>query len=84
MEYTTKAESEIRQRYQTTIPHEIRERAHLEIGDQLLWMYDETRNEIIVMAKPKNFTDAIWGLGKEVWEEGTSDQYVLKERDTWK
>ena len=83
MDYMMKSESEIRQRFQTTIPQDIREKAKLQVGDQLIWQYDEVRNEIIVMPKPKNFSDAIWGLGKELWEKGKSDEYIRKERAGW-
>jgi bifunctional DNA-binding transcriptional regulator/antitoxin component of YhaV-PrlF toxin-antitoxin module len=78
-----KSESEIRQRYQTTIPQEIRDKMKLDIGDQLIWKYDESREEIIVIRKPKSFADALWGLGKEVWKDEKADEYVQKERKEW-
>jgi bifunctional DNA-binding transcriptional regulator/antitoxin component of YhaV-PrlF toxin-antitoxin module len=62
---TSKTESEIRQRFQTTIPQEIRDRMELEIGDQLIWKYDERKKEITVIQKPKSFSDALWGLKKK-------------------
>lgn len=83
MESNAKSESEIRQRYQTTIPQEIREKMGLDIGDQLIWKYDETRDEIIVVRKPKSFSDALWGLGKEMWKKESADDYVRKEREGW-
>ncbi|WP_134702517.1 AbrB/MazE/SpoVT family DNA-binding domain-containing protein [Ammoniphilus sp. YIM 78166] len=84
MENTLKAsESEIRQRYQTTIPQEIRDQAKLDVGDNLIWKYDKTRDEIIVIRKPKSFSDAIWGLGKEMWENESTDEYIRKERKGW-
>lgn len=63
-------ESEIRNRFQTTIPKEVREKAGLEIGDNLLWMYDEIRKEITVMPKPKSFSDAMFGLGDQLNDDG--------------
>ncbi|WP_199622700.1 AbrB/MazE/SpoVT family DNA-binding domain-containing protein [Paenibacillus alkalitolerans] len=83
MDYVTKMESEIRSKYQITIPEEIRTKAKLSVGDKLLWQYDEVRNEIIVMPKPKSFSDKLWGLGKEIWVDEPSDDYVRKERDNW-
>jgi bifunctional DNA-binding transcriptional regulator/antitoxin component of YhaV-PrlF toxin-antitoxin module len=53
-----RSESEIKQRYQTTIPKNIREEANLDVGDELIWKYDDTRDEIIVIRKPKCFSDA--------------------------
>lgn len=83
MDLTIRSESEIKQRYQTTIPKEIREKAKLDIGDELMWKYDELRDEIIVLRKPKRFSDALWGLGKEMWEKENGDEYVRKEREGW-
>jgi bifunctional DNA-binding transcriptional regulator/antitoxin component of YhaV-PrlF toxin-antitoxin module len=83
MEHVVKSESEIRTRYQITIPEEIRTRAKLNIGDSLLWQYDELRQEIIVMPKPKSFSDKLWGLGKNIWDQESTDDYIRKERDEW-
>ncbi|HEY0828485.1 MAG TPA: AbrB/MazE/SpoVT family DNA-binding domain-containing protein [Bacilli bacterium] len=83
MEQIVKSESEIRIRYQITIPEEIRTRAKLNIGDSLLWQYDEIRREIIVMPKPKSFSDKLWGLGKDIWEQEPADEYIRKERTEW-
>ncbi|MFX0559966.1 AbrB/MazE/SpoVT family DNA-binding domain-containing protein [Tepidibacillus infernus] len=66
-----------------TIPEEIRQKAKLNVGDKLIWQYDETRSEIIVMSKPKSFSEKLWGLGKEVWEKESVDEYVKKERENW-
>lgn len=83
MDHARRLESEIKQRYQTTIPKDIREQAKLDIGDELIWKYDELRDEIIIIRKPTKFTEAFWGLGKELWEKETADEYVKKEREEW-
>jgi bifunctional DNA-binding transcriptional regulator/antitoxin component of YhaV-PrlF toxin-antitoxin module len=83
MDMPLRSESEIKQRYQTTIPKNIREKAKLGVGDELIWKYDEIRDEILVIRKPKCFSDAFWGLGKEIWEKENGDEYVRKERETW-
>lgn len=83
MDYIVKTECEIRTKYQITIPDDIRRKANLNVGDKLIWLYDEVRNEIIVMPKPKSFSDKLWGLGKELWENESSDDYVKKERGNW-
>lgn len=83
MDLILRSESEIKQRYQTTIPKDIREKAKLDVGDGLIWKYDELRDEIIVIRKPKRFSDALWGLGKEMWDQENGDEYVQKEREGW-
>ncbi|TNJ64970.1 AbrB/MazE/SpoVT family DNA-binding domain-containing protein [Paenibacillus hemerocallicola] len=83
MNQIMKLESEIRTKYQITIPEEIRVKAKLTVGDKLLWQYDEVRDEIIVMPKPKSFTDKLWGLGKELWTDESSDDHIRKERENW-
>ncbi len=83
MEHISKIESEIRTKYQITIPEEIRKKANLHVGDTLIWQYDDVHQEMIVMPKPKSFSDKLWGLGKELWEKESSDEYVRKERESW-
>ena len=83
MDQILKTESEIRTKYQITIPEEIRRKANLNIGDKLIWKYDEVHKEIIVMPKPKSFSDKLWGLGKEIWENESTDDYIRKERESW-
>ena len=83
MDHIARTESEIRTKYQITIPDDIRKKANLKVGDKLIWQYDESRQEIIVMPKPKSFSDKLWGLGKELWENESFDDYVRKERESW-
>lgn len=83
MDQLIKTETEIKARYQITIPVDIRKKAKLNVGDTLIWQYDEPRAEIMVMPKPKSFSDKLWGLRKELWEHDSADEYVRKERESW-
>lgn len=83
VERIVKTESEIRTKFQITIPDDIRKKANLHIGDTLIWQYDEMQQEIIVMPKPKSFSDKLWGLGKELWKNESADDYVRNEREKW-
>jgi bifunctional DNA-binding transcriptional regulator/antitoxin component of YhaV-PrlF toxin-antitoxin module len=83
MDHWMKTESEIRAKYQITIPEDIRQKAKLNVGDKLIWQYDEISSEIIVMPKPTSFSEKLWGLGKQLWTNESADEYVKKERDHW-
>lgn len=83
MEHIVRTESEIRTKFQITIPDEIRKKANLNIGDKLIWLYDEVHQDIIVMPKPKSFSEKLWGLGKKLWENDSADEYVRRERENW-
>ena len=83
MDHIVRTESEIRTKFQITIPDDIRKKANLKVGDKLIWQYDEVHQEIIVMPKPKSFTDKLWGLGKDMWKNESTDDYIRKEREGW-
>jgi hypothetical protein len=71
-------ESELEYQIQQQIIRQI-----IEIGDELIWKYDKIGDEILVIRKPKCFSDTFWGLGKEIWEKENGNEYVRKERETW-
>ncbi|EPD80524.1 MULTISPECIES: AbrB/MazE/SpoVT family DNA-binding domain-containing protein [unclassified Paenibacillus] len=76
-------ESEVKNKYQTTIPEDIRRKAELGIGDTLIWSYDPDTKQVSITAKPKSFSDALWGLGEEIWQKQTGDEYIRNERENW-
>ncbi len=63
------------------IPEEIIKKAGLNPGVEVIWVYDEEAAQITLMEKPKDFVQALKGLGKELWEN--TNDYVKKERDSW-
>lgn len=56
--------------FQVTLPAFIRERARLNVGDILLWEFDENSKTLTVIKKPSHFTSQLAGLGKHLWENG--------------
>lgn len=64
------------------IPEDILKKSGLKPGAEIIWLYDE-HGQILLMEKPDNFAKAMKGLGKEVWDEVDTDEYVQEERQSW-
>ena len=69
-------------KYQVVIPREARKKLGLRAGDQLA--VEVEGEKIILRPRPKNYTDYMLGLGKEIWEGIDASEYVRKERELWK
>ena len=69
-------------KYQVVIPREARKKLGLRAGDQLA--VEVEGEKIILRPRPKNYTDYMLGLGKEIWEGIDASEYVRKERESWK
>jgi AbrB family looped-hinge helix DNA binding protein len=67
---------------QIVVPREAREKLHLLPGQQLLVLSKEDR--IVLIPRPKNFTERMSGLHKEVWQGTDADEYIAAERDGWR
>jgi len=61
------------------IIHLIKER----LGEEILWDYDEETNELILIKKPNSYTDALTGLGEEMWKSAGGIRYIQQERKSW-
>ncbi len=72
-------ETVIREKFQITLPAFIRDNAKLNVGDVLLWEYDENSKTITAIKRPRNFTEALSGLGKHLWENGVEE--LKRERE---
>ena len=66
-------------KFQVVIPQQARAALGLVAGDELLILVKDDR--IVMMPKPKNFTDRLAGLHKEIWRDGTA--YLSTEREEW-
>jgi len=71
-------ESLVREKFQVTLPAFIRERARLNVGDILLWEFDENSKTMTVIKRPSHFTSQLAGLGKHLWKDGVKT--LKKER----
>lgn len=67
-------------RGQVVIPRRIRQALNLKEGTELLVYEEEGR---ILLEPMKSFSEALRGLGKEVWQGIDPTDYVRRERDAW-
>jgi AbrB family looped-hinge helix DNA binding protein len=67
---------------QIVVPREAREKLHLLPGQQLLVLSKDDR--IVLIPRPKNFTEKMSGLHKEVWQGINTEDYLAEERDGWR
>jgi len=66
-------------RYQIAVPQQARKRLKIKSGDRLL--VDVQDGMLILMPEPKNYTEQMAGLHREIWEK--SGEYLSGEGDTW-
>lgn len=66
-------------KYQVVIPQLARETLGLAAGDELLVLVKQDR--VVMMPKPKNFSEHTAGLHKEIWQ--AAPDHLNDERDSW-
>jgi AbrB family looped-hinge helix DNA binding protein len=71
----------VSKRNQIAVPAVAREKLNIQSGDRLI--VDVQDGMLILLPKPNNFTDALAGLHKEIWEGIDTDQYIEDERAAW-
>ena len=76
--YTT---VKVSKRYQIAVPALARQLLNIKSGDRLL--VDIQDGIMILMPEPENYTEAMVGLHKEIWEGVEAQEYVEQERNSW-
>ena len=66
---------------QIAIPRKMCDHLGIRAGQELMIM--EASGQIVIMPKPKSYTDALRGLGKEIWKGIDPLEYIRKERASW-
>lgn len=64
------------------LPSEIRKKASINEGDEVLVEVDE-RGTIHIMKRPQDFTAALKNLHGDIWRGMDPVKYVREERDSW-
>lgn len=73
--------AKISSKYQIVIPKQARRALGLTAGDEVVVVAQKDRIELV--PRPRSYTRATLGLGKEVWEGVDAVKYVRGERKAW-
>ncbi|HXU44100.1 MAG TPA: AbrB/MazE/SpoVT family DNA-binding domain-containing protein [Thermoanaerobaculia bacterium] len=73
--------AKLTEKYQITIPTEVRRRLGLEAGDVLLLKLDGER--VTLEAAKGGWTAALRGLGADMWREAGGGAAIEREREGW-
>ncbi|MHB8793269.1 MAG: AbrB/MazE/SpoVT family DNA-binding domain-containing protein [Thermoleophilia bacterium] len=73
--------AKISSKYQIVIPKKARKALGLSAGDEVVVVAQKDRIELV--PRPRSYTNATLGLGKEVWKGVDAVKYVKGERKAW-
>jgi AbrB family looped-hinge helix DNA binding protein len=71
----------VSKRYQIAVPALARKLLNIKSGDRLL--VDIQDGIMVLIPEPDNYTEAMAGLHKEIWQDVEVKQYIAEERDAW-
>ena len=66
---------------QIAIPRKLCDRLGIRIGQELL--IEAAYGRLIVSPRPKSYSDALEGLGKDAWKDVDPLTYIRQERASW-
>lgn len=64
-----------------TLPEELVKKMHFATDDEIIVQIEE--DKLILSKKTDNYTDRLRGLHKEVWDNIDSEEFLIKERQSW-
>jgi len=64
-----------------TLPEELVKKMHFATDDEIVVQIEE--DKLILSKKTGNYTDRLRGLHKEVWDNIDSEEFLIKERQSW-
>ncbi len=71
----------VSKRYQIAVPALARQLLNIKSGDRLL--VDIQDGIMVLLPEPENYTEAMAGLHKEIWDGADAQEYVDQERNAW-
>lgn len=76
------AAAKLTDKFQITIPTEVRRRLSLKAGDLVYLALEE--GQVVLRSSPGSWTESTRGLGAELWQaEGGGEAAVERERESW-
>jgi AbrB family looped-hinge helix DNA binding protein len=71
----------VSKRYQIAVPALARQILNIKSGDRLL--VDIQDGIMVLIPEPDQYTEALIGLNKEIWDGVDAQEYVDQERSSW-
>lgn len=65
------------------IPNDVLDIIRTKLGEEVLLVFGDDTKELALIRKPESFTNALRGLGKEMWKSVGGTDYIKQERKTW-
>jgi len=53
------------------------------LGKEVLWVYDEDSKELTLIKRPDSYTEALSGLGAEMWKTVGGTDLIKRDREQW-
>lgn len=75
------ARATLTQKFQITIPSQVRRHLNLKSGDVVYLSLEDDR--VILRTIPENWTENSRGLGAAMWREEGGRAAIERERDSW-
>lgn len=66
---------------QIAVPSEVRRKLGIKSGDRLL--VDIRGDHVVLMPEPKDYSERLYGLHREIWEGVEPQEFVRQERAEW-
>jgi AbrB family looped-hinge helix DNA binding protein len=76
------ATAKLTEKFQITIPAEVRRRLGLKAGDRVYLAWE--KGQVVLRAASGGWTESSRGLGKEVWRKEGGAAAIESERSSWK
>jgi hypothetical protein len=65
------------------VPTDLIETVKMKLGEEFLWNYDSETKELFLIKRPSSITEALYGLGADMWKQAGGTDYIREERDSW-
>jgi AbrB family looped-hinge helix DNA binding protein len=76
------ATAKLTEKYQITVPTEVRRRLGLKAGDLVYLSLEEER--VVLRSAPGGWTESSRGLGAEIWRRAGGAAAIERQREGWK